>query len=194
MGRNASQLPVTGGPQGRPQAGFTLLELVITVAVLAIVLAIGIPSFQGITNRNRLTSITNEMLGATQLARMEAIRRNSRVVVCPTTNGTTCNGANWMRVVVRESAVGGAVIREFQFSGRGISIQGSPSIAVGNQLSFNASGFARAGTNAATTSGALRVCTSALPAGENSRDIQVAVSRISVTPTGSAGCGQPANA
>ncbi|HEU0153020.1 MAG TPA: GspH/FimT family pseudopilin [Arenimonas sp.] len=185
---------MTRGPQGQPQAGFTLLELAITVAVLAVVLAVGIPSFQGMINRNRLSSITNEIVGATQLARMEAIRRNTRVVVCPTTNGSTCNGANWMRVVVRESATGGAVIREFQFNGQGITVQGSPSIATGNQLSFNASGFARAGTNAANTSGAIRICTSALAASENARDVQVAVSRISVTPTGSAGCGQPANA
>jgi type IV fimbrial biogenesis protein FimT len=194
MARNASQPPVTGAPHGRPQAGFTLLELVITVAVLAIALAVGIPSFQGITNRNRLSAVTNEIVGATQLARMEAIRRNNRVVMCPTTNGTTCNGANWTRVVVREAAAAGAVIREFQFVGRGITVQPSANIAVGNQLSFNASGFARAGTNAATTSGALRVCTLALPAGENARDVQVAVSRISVNATGSADCGAPANA
>jgi hypothetical protein len=97
-------------------------------------------------------------------------------------------------VVVREAAAAGAVIREFQFVGRGITVQPSANIAVGNQLSFNASGFARAGTNAATTSGALRVCTLALPAGENARDVQVAVSRISVNATGSADCGAPANA
>lgn len=194
MGPIASPPLATGLPRDRTQAGFTLLELVITVAVLAIVLSVGIPSFRDMSNRNRLTSVTNEIVGATQLARMEAIRRNTRVVVCPTTNGSTCAGANWSRVVVREAAVGGAVVREFQFIGRGINVQGSPAIAVGNQLSFNASGFARAGTNAATTSGTLRVCNTLLPAGENVRDVQVAVSRISVTPGGSANCAQPANA
>ncbi|GAB2491189.1 GspH/FimT family pseudopilin [Arenimonas alkanexedens] len=194
MAPYAKQPSLTHSREQPPQAGFTLLELVITVAVLAIALAVAIPSFQGITNRNRLTAVTNELLAASQLARMEAIRRNERVVVCPTTNGSTCSGGNWMRVVVREIAVGGDVIREFQFNGRGLSIQGSPSIAVGNQVSFNASGFARAGTNAANTTGTLRICTTALNAAENARDLQVAVSRVSVTTAGSAACGQPANA
>lgn len=194
MGRNASQSRVAGGRAGSPrQAGFTLLELMITVAVLAIVLAVGIPSFQGITNRNRLSAITNEVVAAMQLTRMEAIRRNQRVVMCPTTDGSTCNGANWMRIVVREAATGGDVIREFRFTGRGISIQGSAAVATGNQLSFNSTGFARAGTNAANTAGALRVCTTVLDADENARDVQFAVSRISVTPTGSAGCQAPGN-
>lgn len=195
MGRNASQTRVGGGRAGSPgQAGFTLIELMVTIAVLAIVLAISVPSFQGITNRNRLTAITNEVVGAVQLTRMEAIRRNQRVLMCPTTNGSTCAGADWSRIVVREAVAGGDVIREFRFLGRGISVRASSNITGnGNQLSFNSSGFARAGTNAANTNGAIRVCTTVLDATENARDLQVAVSRISVTPTGSAGCQAPGN-
>lgn len=195
MGRDSMQTKKGRGRAGSPrQAGFTLIELMITVAVLAVVLAIAVPSFQGITNRNRLSAITNEVVAAIQLTRMEAIRRNERVVMCPTTNGTTCNGANWMRIVVREAAVGGEAIREFQFAGRGISVQGSPNVAVGNQLSFGSTGFARAGTNAATTNGVIRVCTTVLGNDENARDVQFAISRISVvTPADSGGCGQPGN-
>lgn len=194
MGRNAIQARVAGGRAGSPgQRGFTLIELMVTIAVLAVVLAIGVPSFQGITNRNRLSAITNEVVAAVQLTRMEAIRRNQRVLMCPTTNGSTCSGGDWSRIVVRESAVGGDVIREFRFFGRGISVTASSNITTGNQLSFNSSGFARAGTNAANTSGAIRICTTVLDATENARDLQVAVSRISVTPTGSAGCQAPGN-
>lgn len=194
MGRNAIQTGVAGRRAGSPrQAGFTLIELMVTIAVLAVVLGIAVPSFQGITNRNRLTAITNEVVGAIQLTRMEAIRRNQRVVMCPTTNGTTCAGADWTRIVVREAAVGGDAIREFRFLGRGISVNASSNVTTGNQLSFNSSGFARAGTNAANTMGAIRVCTTVLDASENARDVRFAVSRISVTPTGSAGCQAPGN-
>lgn len=194
MGRTTSQLTRTGVRKGASRrAGFTLLELVITVAVLAIALAIAVPSFQSIVSRNQLTAITNELVAALQLTRMEAVRRNQRVVLCPTTDGSTCSGANWVRVVVREAETGGDVIREFRFTGRGISILGSPSVAVGNQLSFNSTGFARAGTNAINTAGAIRVCTTALGATENARDVNVAASRISVEQTGSAACTQPEN-
>lgn len=194
MGYIASQASrATCRGRSRRPAGFTLLELVITVVILAIALAIAIPSFQGITNRNRLSAITNEVVAAAQLTRMEAIRRNQRVVMCPSVNGSDCSGSNWSRIVVREAEAGGDVIREFRFSGRGLSMLGSANVAVGNQISFNSSGFARAGTNAANTAGAIRICTTALDAAENARDVNVAVSRISVEQTGSATCAQPDN-
>lgn len=191
MGRFESNQARTAVGAGSPRpGGFTLLELVITVAVLAIALGIAIPSFQGITNRNRLTSVANEVVAAMQLTRMEAIRRNQRVVMCPSTNGTTCSGGNWMRMIVREADAAGEVIREFQFTGRGLAIKSSSNVSgSGNdQIAFTASGFARVGgtTNAA---GGLSVCSTALPAAENTRDVMVAVSRISVvTRNGTAAC------
>lgn len=189
MGPYASNQASTAGRAGSPRpAGFTLLELVITVAVLAIALGIAVPSFQGITNRNRLTSVANEVVAAMQLTRMEAIRRNQRVVMCPSTNGTTCSGANWMRMIVREADAAGEVIREFQFNGQGLAIKSSSNVDDNNQIAFTSSGFARVGgtTNA---SGGLSVCSTVVPAVENTRDVMVAVSRISVvTRNGTAAC------
>ena len=189
MGRFESNQATMAAGAGSPRpAGFTLLELVITVAVLAIALGIAIPSFQGITNRNRLSAITNEVVAAMQLTRMEAIRRNQRVVMCPSTNGTTCSGGNWMRMIVREADAAGEVIREFQFTGRGLAIKSSSNVDDNNQIAFTSSGFARVGgtTNAA---GGLSVCSTAVPAVENTRDVMVAVSRISVvTRNGTAAC------
>jgi len=67
----------------RHARGFSLVELMVTIAVLAILLAIGIPSFASLIASNRLTSATNELVAALQTARTEAIRRNVRVTVCP---------------------------------------------------------------------------------------------------------------
>lgn len=64
-------------------AGFTLLELLITVSVLALLVGIGIPSFQETIRRNRLTEQTNGLLGALALARSEATKRSGTVTVCP---------------------------------------------------------------------------------------------------------------
>jgi type IV fimbrial biogenesis protein FimT len=75
----------------RNDAGFTLMELVITVVVAAIVLTIGVPSFREVINNNRLTSGANELVTALNLARSEAIKRSVRVTVCKSADGVTCS-------------------------------------------------------------------------------------------------------
>lgn len=55
--------------------GFTLLELMIVIAVIGITLAIGVPSLQSLIIDNRLSSSANDMLAAIQLARSEATKR-----------------------------------------------------------------------------------------------------------------------
>ena len=62
--------------------GFTLIELMITIAVLAILLAVGMPSFQSVITSNRMTSQTNNFLAELALARSESIKRGIRVSIC----------------------------------------------------------------------------------------------------------------
>ena len=72
--------------------GFTLVELMVTVVVLAIVSTIGIPSLIGLVERNRTTSVANEVLGAIQFARNEAVRLNTTASICANTD---CDTADW---------------------------------------------------------------------------------------------------
>ena len=74
----------------RGQTGFTLTELMVVTAIVAILFAIGIPSFKYVTNANRATSEVNGLLGDLMYARAEAIRRGIPVVVCASADGQTC--------------------------------------------------------------------------------------------------------
>ena len=69
------------------KSGFTLLELMMTITVAAILLAIGVPSFQYVTKSNQATSEINGLLGDMQFARGEAIREGQRVTICAAANG-----------------------------------------------------------------------------------------------------------
>lgn len=76
--------------------GFTLVELMVTIAVLAILLMIGVPSFSGVIASNRLSTGANELVASLQLARMESMRRNTRVIVCRSADQATCStGTTW---------------------------------------------------------------------------------------------------
>ena len=69
-------------PRQDRQSGFTLIELMVTIAVLAILLSIGIPSFAETIRNNRVASQTNEFLTALNLARSEATKRGLPVTIC----------------------------------------------------------------------------------------------------------------
>lgn len=72
------------------QSGATLLELLVVLAVSAVVFGFGVPSFVDLTNSSRLVSATNEMVSSLNFARSEAIKRNSRVVICTSATGASC--------------------------------------------------------------------------------------------------------
>ena len=75
------------------QRGFTLIELVITLLIAAILVTVGIPSFQSIIRTNLGTAIANEALTAINYARVEAIKRGLSVSVCSSNNGLSCAGS-----------------------------------------------------------------------------------------------------
>jgi type IV fimbrial biogenesis protein FimT len=74
------------------QSGFTLIELMVAIAVLAVLLAMGLPSFQYSLRSNRVATATNEMLASVSLARSEAIRSTAGGGVCSSSDGAACNG------------------------------------------------------------------------------------------------------
>jgi type IV fimbrial biogenesis protein FimT len=75
------------------ERGFTLFEAVITMAIVAILMALAIPSYRYVTNANRIAAEINGLLGDMQYARAEAIKEGQTVTVCVSTNGTSCAGA-----------------------------------------------------------------------------------------------------
>lgn len=93
--------------------GFTLIELMITIAVLVITLTLAVPSFRNIIQNNRSTALANELSSAINLGRSEAIKRGQEVRVCPRNPlGTGCTGNDWtVGWLVRETGAGGAVLR-----------------------------------------------------------------------------------
>ena len=77
-------------------SGFTLIELMITLAIVGILLTVGVPSLKTFMQGNQLIASSNELVSALHVARSEAIKLNSRVSICESSNGTSCsNTGSW---------------------------------------------------------------------------------------------------
>jgi type IV fimbrial biogenesis protein FimT len=87
------------------ERGFTLVELMVTVAVLAILAAVAMPSLTAFTARNRLSALSSDFVSSLALARAEAARAGLPVLVLPATGGVTGNefAKGWNVVLDRNS-------------------------------------------------------------------------------------------
>lgn len=92
--------------------GFTLIEALITVAMLAILATLAAPSFDSLILRTRLVSLGNDLTASVQLARSEALKRNAVVVMCASANGATCSGSSgdWSSGWIIALEAGGTVL------------------------------------------------------------------------------------
>jgi type IV fimbrial biogenesis protein FimT len=88
--------PMSGIPSKQRELGYTLVEILVSIAVVSILAAIAIPSFKYVTTSNRITTEVNTLLGDMQFARGEAIKEGQSVTVCVSSDGLTCTGTtNW---------------------------------------------------------------------------------------------------
>ena len=73
--------------------GFTVMELLLAIAVLAILTTLAVPSFTQFIQNNRLAGQANEMVATFQFARSEALKRSLNVRACASDDNAGCSGA-----------------------------------------------------------------------------------------------------
>lgn len=159
--------------------GFTLIELMVTVAVLAIVIAVAIPSFTTLVNNNRLTAQANELLAGLILARTEAIKQNQSMVFCHSVNGTECSAVpvkGWQGWLVH-GTIDNTPLATGIIQSANMVVLSSKSVTdavisgVGNSVRFTPQGLLRSGSANNPLNGVVRVCLPSVDMDQNARDL-----------------------
>jgi len=79
----------------RRVSGFTLVEMMVVVAILVILASIALPSFRPMIANSRIVATTNDLVADLALARSEAAKRGGTTVVtvCASSDGSSCSGS-----------------------------------------------------------------------------------------------------
>lgn len=182
---------VTAAPRHCRRAhGFTLVELMVTIAVAAVLLVIAVPSFRTITINNRLRTAADDVYSSVSTARMEAIKRNGSTQLCG--NVAADNGSDALGLKCGTSA--GAVVA---MAGAGASLVRAalPGLSSPLQLSgdmkalrFDSNGIAHAvGTTANYTGTIADICSDTTTT-DNHRVVSMEAGSILSVSTTSGAC------
>jgi len=116
--------------------GYTLIEVLITVAVSSIFVAIAIPSFTPLLQRNSLSTASNDLVGSLALARSEAVKRNQQVTLRAVTADGDTDWNNGFQVVLTND---NTLIKQIDRSNTDVPVA-ETSMPLITQVTFNGSG------------------------------------------------------
>jgi type IV fimbrial biogenesis protein FimT len=169
------------------ERGLTLIELMISVAVLAILLGIAVPSFTNATLGSRLSSHASKLVAGAALARSEAIKRNAVVAMCASADGATCaSSGGWQQGWIVIHPGSGSVLLSEAAAPDGFRITAASNFT---RVNFQPTGVGVTYLPTTPATATLTVCRSSPSIGNQERVVTLApTGRASVSRTTSGAC------
>jgi type IV fimbrial biogenesis protein FimT len=153
--------------------GFSLIELMVTLAVLVILITVAIPSFTSLIQNSRSAALANSIVIALNVARSEAVKRNALINLCPGNDGSACPG-NWTNGWIVQLNTGATTVQVWDAPDTGAVIT---QVGGNSTIRFDGSGRMTLPAAAVTINSRYPNCT-----GQQARQIQISTTgRVSVT-------------
>lgn len=124
--------------------GFSVIEVMIAIVILAILGAIAVPSLMNTIQNNYSVSLSNDMIKTLNYARSESMKRSTSISICPQTSSGTGCGSDWSKgwiVYIGSTNYDKntmTLLRNYSLSGKNASVTKS---TVGNLITYNKFGF-----------------------------------------------------
>ena len=159
--------------------GFTLVELMVALAIFSILVGLAAPSFNSLMLGPRLGSFANSLSASATLARSEAIKRNASVTLCASADGTNCAGSgDWQQGWI---VLAGTTVLQRQ-QALSPNYRAEDTLAGSRSLNF-------ASTGAGSTQATIRFCQAVPEAGAQERVVTIsATGRTTVATTRTGSC------
>ena len=157
--------------------GFSIVEMMVVITILALLSSVALPAFDNMIMTNRLRSFANSFLASVHLARAEAVKRNTQVTMCVSSDGATCSNGGWELGWIVTS--GATVISRQQAISTGYKMIEAAGL---NTLNFRSTGIG-------ATQATVKVCKATPSVGDQERVVRVTVTgKASVVKTNTGVC------
>lgn len=160
------------------EKGFTLIELMVTIAIAAILVTVAVPSFSNFITNNRLNIVADEIVNTINFVRSESVKRNSPIVFCrvASATATTCDSDDvWSHWVI---LAGTNVIRRGDLNSYNSTLSVKSDLT-DDRVVFGGDGLARTGGSLINES-TFTICSNS-GSGDSTRTVAFgAASRISI--------------
>ncbi|MCT8090780.1 GspH/FimT family pseudopilin [Acinetobacter kookii] len=115
----------------KKQSAFTLIELMVTIAILAIIATLAAPNLSQMLHNTKVNTSSGDILSFLQQSRTEAIRLGKTVIVCGSSDGSSClsaNKTNWSTGLIATHSGSTTPIQKLTFDSSQLSITGPETI------------------------------------------------------------------